>query len=169
MSIVATANLAYRDDFDLEQRRVRQLRDPDFHGPILPLKLNFGRYKREEFGRYEREEFAIYQNVRFRYNGRLPSFASAERKYGQLLEVRKCRFCPRCFWTSEDRSIHESLRTCYLSHIYLGVLLRSRELQHFSNASCIPSIKREGLEILISRYRSEKLYESLDPLAYKNE
>jgi hypothetical protein len=118
MSIIATANLAYRNNFHLEQKKLQQLRNPDSHRPILPLKLNFGRYVREEF--------AIYQNVRFRYDGRLASFASAERRYEPWtkLEVRKCRFCPRCFWTSEDRRIHESLRTCYLSHFYLGVLVR---------------------------------------------
>jgi hypothetical protein len=101
-----------------------------------------------------REEFAIYQNVRYRYNDRRPSPASAERRYGQPganLEIRKCRFCSQWFITSEDRRVHESLRTCYLSHFYLGVLVRSRALQHFSNASCTPSIKCEGLEILISR------------------
>jgi hypothetical protein len=147
MSMVVKTYGAYRDNFDRVQTSIRLIPDPDSYWSTLPVK--------PKFEKDERKEFAIYQDVRFRFDDRL-RFASAERRYGQpwaKLEKRKCKFCPQCFWTSEDRRIHESVRMCYLSHFYLGVLLRSCTSPRFRNASWIPSIKRGGLEMLISRYR----------------
>jgi hypothetical protein len=48
------------------------------------------------------------------------------------------------------KSMRKAVRAIFPTS-YLGVLLMSC-IQHFGNASCIPSIKREGLEVLISRY-----------------
>jgi len=81
--------------------------DPGFSRSTLTLKWKCENEEREEFGNY--------QNVRIRFED-LPIAASASSIYrgpgakaGAKAEMRKCKFCPQCFWTSEDRRIHETI------------------------------------------------------------